>query len=168
MLILVLTFCMLIWVPSTVPTQTPYSVKVFSFLTSNNNNNRLYLKRVKHLTVVLRHWRLCGPHIYTFIWYRTCYSFTIYYYYFQLVLPFIFIYWFHFIVASLYLFSFWWLYRRQLLYCCPPRIAQLIVGNIVLKYFTEYVKVCEMISATLTFHGPLTPELREVLGYTYF
>lgn len=122
-----------------VPTWTPYLVKVFSFLISIVLFS-IVLVIVLPFTVIISSW---------------CY------------LLFLFID-FILLLLSLYLLSFWWLYRRQLLYCCPPRIAQLIAGNIVLKYFTEYVKVCEMISATLTFHGPLTPELREVLGYTYF
>ena len=102
--------CLLIWVPLPVPTWTPYSVKVFSFL----------------IPIVL-------------------FSIEI-----VIVLPFttcteLFIYLFHFIFAfSLFTSSsffpdFWTLnfaliYRRQLLYCCPPRMAPLIVGNIILNY----------------------------------
>ena len=76
--------CMLIWVPLPVPTWTPYSVKVFSFLIS--------------------------------IGAAFCLFMYIYYL-------------FHFIFAFSFLTFFCRLYRRQLLYCCPPRIAPLIVGN---------------------------------------
>ena len=51
-----------------------------------------YLNSLFSLSVFL-------PYIYSFILYRTRYSFTTYYYYFQLVLPSIFIYIFHFIFA---------------------------------------------------------------------
>ena len=49
---------------------------------------------------------------------------------------YLFIYLFHFIFAFSLLTFFCRLYRRQLLYCCPPRIAPLIVGNIDLTHLT--------------------------------
>ena len=60
---------------------------------------------------------------------------------------------FCFIFASLNLLSFsltfepWTLHLfiglgRQLLYCCPPRIAPLIVGNVVLNYFANWINCC--------------------------
>ena len=52
------------------------------------------------------------------------------------------IYFFHFIFAFSVLTFFCRLYRRQLLYCCPPRIVPLIVGNIDFNYLTiEYTVV---------------------------
>ena len=47
---------------------------------------------------------------------------------------YIYIYLFHFIFSFSLLTFFCQLYRRQLFYCCPPRIAPLIVGNIDLNY----------------------------------
>ena len=46
---------------------------------------------------------------------------------------------FHVIFAFSLLTLFCRLYRRQLLYCCPPRIAPLIVGNIDLNYLITVV-----------------------------
>ena len=89
--------CMLIWVPLTVSTWTPYSVKVFSFLTS------------------------IGA---TFLF------------------IYLFIYLFHFIFAFSLLTFFCRLYKRQLLYCCPPRIAPLIVGNIRPNSFDNRINCC--------------------------
>ena len=50
-------------------------------------------------------------------------------------------YLFHFIFAFSLLTFFSRLYRRQLLFCCPSRIAPLIVGNIILM-FDNWIKRC--------------------------
>ena len=88
---------MLIWVPLPVPTWTPYSVKVFSFLISIG----------------------ATFHLFMYIYYL-----------------------FHFIFAFSLLTFFCRLNWRQLLYCCPPRIARLIVGNIDLNYLTTEFYCC--------------------------
>ena len=55
---------------------------------------------------------------------------------------YLFIYLLHFIFAFSLLTFFCRLYRRQLLYCCAPRIAPLIVGNIRSNSFDNWINCC--------------------------